>query len=123
MFGLYTNYDQKSNENIYEYANRIIALWHREGRYLEGVQFIRVFIEGLDDKVVPFLSKRDINLRVLLIDELDYNLWIDIVDPSWSGAIPATLILDPVTGRRKFIEKELENNELELEIQSFIKQG
>ena len=49
MFGLYTNYAQKSNENIYEYANRITALWHREGRYLEGIQFIRVFIEGLDD--------------------------------------------------------------------------
>jgi len=81
------------------------------------------FIEGLEDKVLPFLIKRDINLRVLLIDELDYNLWIDLVDPSWSGAIPATLILEPNTGRRKFIEKEFENNELELEIQSFIKQG
>ncbi len=81
------------------------------------------FIEGLEDKVIPFLDKREIDLRVLLIDELDYNLWIDIVDSSWSGAIPATLILEPVTGRRKFIEKEFENNELELEIMSFIKQN
>jgi thiol-disulfide isomerase/thioredoxin len=78
------------------------------------------FIQDLETIVYPFLDKKNINLRILLIDEVDYNLWIDIVDPSWSGAIPATLILEPATGRRKFLEKEFENDELEEEIQSFI---
>ena len=81
------------------------------------------FVQDLDTKVYPFLEKKSIDLRILLIDELDYNLWIDMVDPSWSGAIPATLIIAPETGRRKFLEKEFENDELELEIQSFIKIG
>jgi thiol-disulfide isomerase/thioredoxin len=79
------------------------------------------FIQDLETKVYPFLDKKDIDLRVLLIDELDYNLWIDLVDPSWSGAIPATLIIEPATGHRKFLEKEFENNELEIEIQNFTK--
>jgi thiol-disulfide isomerase/thioredoxin len=79
------------------------------------------FVQDLETKVYPFLDKKDIDLRVLLIDELDYNLWIDLVDPSWSGAIPATLIIEPGTGHRKFLEKEFENNELEFEIQSFTK--
>ena len=79
------------------------------------------FVQDLETKVYPFLNKKDIGLRVLLIDELDYNLWIDLVDPSWSGAIPATLIIEPGTGRRIFIEKEFENNELVEAIESFIK--
>lgn len=81
------------------------------------------FVQDLDTKVLPFLEKKNIDLRVLLIDELDYNLWIDMVDPSWSGAIPATVIIEPETGHRKFLEKEFENDELEVEIQSFIKIG
>lgn len=79
------------------------------------------FVQDLEYKVYPFLDKNDIDLRVLLIDELDYNLWIDMVDPSWSGAIPATLILEPGTGHRNFIEKEFENNELVEAIDSFTK--
>jgi len=79
------------------------------------------FVQDLDTKVYPFLEKKNINLRVLLIDEVDYNLWIDMVDPSWSGAIPATLIIEPETGRRKFLENEFENDELEIEIQNFTK--
>ncbi|RLD24193.1 MAG: hypothetical protein DRI71_03275 [Bacteroidetes bacterium] len=79
------------------------------------------FVQDLDTKVYPFLEKKNINLRVLLIDEVDYNLWIDMVDPTWSGAIPATLIIEPETGRRKFLENEFENDELEIEIQNFTK--
>ena len=79
------------------------------------------FVQDLETKVNPFLEKRSIDLRVLLIDELDYNLWIDMVDPSWSGAIPATLIIEPSTGRRIFLERELEKNELVEVIESFTK--
>ena len=79
------------------------------------------FVQDLEAKVYPFLDKKNIDLRVLLIDELDYNLWIDMVDSSWSGAIPATLILEPGTGHRIFLEKEFENNELVETIERFTK--
>ncbi|WP_276368252.1 TlpA disulfide reductase family protein [Chryseolinea sp. H1M3-3] len=65
------------------------------------------------DKVDAFIHRKNIQSQVLLLDEIDYNSWIDKVDKTWSGAIPATLILNPKTGKRMFVEKELKEGELE----------
>lgn len=65
------------------------------------------------DKVNEFITRKNIQSDVLLLDEVDYNSWIDKVDKTWSGAIPATLIFNPMTGQRKFLEKELKDGELE----------
>lgn len=78
------------------------------------------FVEDLETKVIPFIEKKGITFRVLLIDDIDYNKWIDLVDPSWTGAIPATLIIEPATGKRIFLEKEFENDELEDDYIKFI---
>jgi thiol-disulfide isomerase/thioredoxin len=64
-------------------------------------------------KVNTFLQKKNIQSEVLLLDEIDYNTWIDKVDESWGGAIPATLIINPKNGKRKFIERELHEGELQ----------
>ena len=65
------------------------------------------------DKVNSFLAKKKITMEVLLLDEVDYNAWIDKVDPSWGGAIPGTLFINTSTGQRKFVDKELTASELE----------
>lgn len=65
------------------------------------------------DKVNEFITRKNIRSEVLLLDEVDYNSWIDRVDKTWSGAIPATLIFNPSNGQRKFIERELKEGELE----------
>ena len=65
------------------------------------------------DKVNAFIERKNIRSEVLLLDEVDYDSWIDKVDKSWSGAIPATLIINPKTGQRRFVEKELNQGELE----------
>jgi thiol-disulfide isomerase/thioredoxin len=65
------------------------------------------------DKVNAFMTRKNIQSEVLLLDEIDYNSWIDKVDKTWSGAIPATLIFNPKTGQRKFVEKALKEGELE----------
>ena len=65
------------------------------------------FADALNSKVIPFVQKRQITTPVLLLDEIDYNSWIDKVDPSWSGAIPATLMINHHTGERIFVEGEL----------------
>lgn len=70
------------------------------------------FEDEFEKRVLPFVEKRDIKSQVLLLDEIDYNSWIDKVDPSWSGAIPATLIINPSNGKRKFLEKEMNEGEL-----------
>ena len=64
------------------------------------------------DKVERFINERNIDERVLLLDDLDYNSWIDKVDPDWSGAIPANLIINTNTGKRKFTEGEVSKEDL-----------
>ena len=71
------------------------------------------FADEFEKKVIPFVEKRELKSRVVLLDEIDYNAWIDKVDPSWSGAIPATLIVNTQNGKRKFVEKELSEGELD----------
>jgi len=64
-------------------------------------------------KVSSFVASKKITSEVLLLDEIDYDTWIDRVDPSWGGAIPATLFINTATGKRKFTEKPLTHAELE----------
>ncbi len=77
---------------------------------------IKVFLVSLDfpdraDKqLLPFLREKFIEAPVLLMTDLDYNSWIDQVDPTWSGAIPATLIYN--RSERIFLEQELTREEL-----------
>ncbi len=52
---------------------------------------------------IPFIQSY--HSPVLLLNEPDANAWIDKVDPSWTGALPATLIYKGED--RLFFEKEL----------------
>ena len=70
------------------------------------------FVEKLD-KVDAFIAKKNLKSEVLLLDEIDYNSWIDKVDRGWEGSIPATLVYNPVNGKRAFIQQELKEGELE----------
>lgn len=83
---------------------------------------VEVFLISLDfaeklDRVNTFIHKKNLKSPVLLLDEIDYNSWIDKVDESWGGAIPATLVINTATGKRKFVESELKEGELEKLIQ------
>ena len=68
------------------------------------------FPNQIEKRVIPFLKEKNITAEVLLVTDLDYNSWIDRIDPSWSGALPATLIYNGE--RRVFLEKELSRDEL-----------
>ena len=77
---------------------------------------VKVFLVSLDfpnqieKRVIPFLKEKDITAEVLLVTDLDYNSWIDRVDPTWSGSLPATLIYN--REQRMFLEKEVSRDEL-----------
>ncbi|HEX6890505.1 MAG TPA: TlpA disulfide reductase family protein [Chryseolinea sp.] len=73
-------------------------------------------------KVNSFISRRKIRSDVFLLDEIDYNSWIDRVEVTWGGAIPATLFINQRTGQRKFVERELKDGELEEVIASLLNQ-
>ena len=71
------------------------------------VRFLMVsldFPKDLKGKVEPFVAKNSINSEVVLLDEPDYNAWIDDIDKEWSGTIPATLIVNLIMRKRIFFE-------------------
>lgn len=77
-----------------------------------------LFFISMDDgrnpeRVTNFIQKRNVVSPVFLLDDVDFNKWIDKVEPSWSGAIPATLFITS-NGERHFHEGELEEEELTL---------
>src|SRR6186713_66799 len=84
----------------------------------ENNESIKITLINLDfadklDKVKSFVDRKKMKSEILLLDEIDYDQWIDKVDKHWGGAIPATLVINPKNGKRKFIEHELEEGELE----------
>ena len=88
----------------------------------KNVKVILVSLDSkkdLDKKLIPFIEKRKLKSKVLLLADKDYNSWLSKVDADWSGAIPATLLLN---GKKKqFAERDFENfDELKQYVNSFI---
>lgn len=77
------------------------------------------FIKHYDTKLLPFIADRDLKSRVLLLNDPRSNQWIDKVSPEWSGAIPATVIYKG--GMRQFYERSFTFDELESEVNRFLK--
>ncbi len=65
------------------------------------------------EKVYRFIARKNLQCRVVILAEQDPNNWIDKIDKNWSGALPATLIVNTQNGNRKFIQKELHEGDLE----------
>ncbi len=67
------------------------------------------FPKDLERKLIPFLEKWDLQSEVAVLIDSRQQEWIDKVDPSWGGAIPATLVYR--SGERTFLEGSFENYE------------
>jgi thiol-disulfide isomerase/thioredoxin len=78
-----------------------------------NIEVILVSLDFPEDvqKVNEFIESKSITARFFLLNEPDYNSWIDKVDPSWSGALPATLML--IDQNKTFIEGKIESKHLE----------
>ncbi len=74
------------------------------------------FKAQLTSSLMPFVKRKKLKNEVLLLDEKDQQEFIDRIDTSWSGSIPATLFIK--NNNRKFLEKELTYDELVKEYKS-----
>ncbi|TAE40124.1 MAG: TlpA family protein disulfide reductase [Runella slithyformis] len=89
-------------------------------------QKVRVLLVSMDfakdmvTRVLPFVARWQIANPVWLLNEPDYDSWINKVSQRWSGAIPATLILNNKKRKRIFFEQPLEFNQLEKELRDFL---
>jgi hypothetical protein len=65
------------------------------------------------EKVYRFVTRKNLKSKVLILAEANPNDWIEKIDKSWSGALPATLIIDTKSGKRTLIQHELKEGDLE----------
>lgn len=78
-------------------------------------------VKDLNTKVNPFVVKNNIrSSSIYLLDEPDYNSWIDLVSTDWSGSLPFTLIVASGNQTHKIFEEPLTESQLEKEIQPFL---
>jgi len=68
------------------------------------------FKSKLNSAVIPFINRKKIKNEVFLLNESSPQEYIDRIDKSWSGSIPATLFIK--NEKRKFIESEFTYEQL-----------
>lgn len=76
------------------------------------------FEKQIESKLIPFMNKHQLKGEVLVLKQKGMNDWIDKIDPSWSGALPATVIYNK--DKRAFFEQSFEYEELEARLQEFL---
>lgn len=83
-------------------------------------QNVEVVLVSLDfphvyeSKLKPFIVEKGLKSKVIALNDPNENEWINKIDTSWSGSIPATIIYKDE--QRKFFEKSFTYEELESEI-------
>jgi thiol-disulfide isomerase/thioredoxin len=68
------------------------------------------FKSKLNSAVIPFVKRKNMKSQVFLLNESSPQEYIDRIDKSWSGSIPATLFIKG--DQRKFIESEFTYEQL-----------
>jgi len=76
------------------------------------------FPKQAEKKLIPFINKRKLKSEVVLLDDINENVWIKAIDESWSGAIPATIIYNK--NNRKFYEQSFDYKTLRNELLTFL---
>jgi thiol-disulfide isomerase/thioredoxin len=76
------------------------------------------FEKQIESKLIPFMKKNELKGEVLVLKQKGMNDWIDKIDPSWSGALPATIIYNK--NKRAFFEQSFEYEALETKLQEFL---
>ena len=90
----------------------------------QKVELILVSLDFTRDypkKVVEFLKNNKYEGTFFWLDETDADHFCPQVDAKWSGAIPATLFVNPKTGHRSFFERQLTEPQLVNELKALVK--
>ncbi len=58
-------------------------------------------------KLQPFVTERDLDDNVVVLEDRDANFWIGDIEPTWGGSIPATLVYKGK--ERLFLERTFHN--------------
>jgi thiol-disulfide isomerase/thioredoxin len=76
--------------------------------------------EEINSKIIPFLKKQNVNfINFVNGFEKDEHL-IDMIDPKWNGALPATVIYDEKGKKKVFLEGKKSYSEFQKTISKMI---
>ncbi|MFN0174451.1 MAG: TlpA disulfide reductase family protein [Saprospiraceae bacterium] len=78
------------------------------------------FKRNVESKLKPFVKRKNLRSQVVFMDEPNPNVYVNLINPEWSGAIPATLIISKRKDKRLFFEKQMTFKELEEILQSVL---
>ena len=77
--------------------------------------------EAYPHKISAFASKHQFVAPILWLDETNADYFCPIIDPSWSGAIPATVFIHRKTGYRHFQEMKITPEKLDQLLKQMLK--
>jgi thiol-disulfide isomerase/thioredoxin len=78
------------------------------------------FLKDRERTLEPFVEKHNVTNPVYLLDEPDYNVWIDQLDSSWEGNLPATLVVNNSKHLRRFYPQEFGEGQLADSVKQFV---
>ena len=87
-------------------------------------QHVKLLLVSLDlpsfypKKIADFARKHEFNTNIVWLEETNADYFCPKIDQKWSGSIPATLIINPKTGYRKFFEEEIEKEKFEAAVKA-----
>ena len=76
--------------------------------------------EAYPERIRSFIKRLKVSSPVAFLNETNADEFCPIVDPSWSGAIPATLLVNNKIGYRRFFEAQISEDQLEKLINGLI---
>ncbi len=115
------NYFKKNNDTVY-----VVNFWAtfckpciteipdfiRLVKKYEG-QKVKLLLVSVDlpgyypAKIAAFAKKNNYKTNIVWLNETNADIFCPAIDKKWSGAIPATIIVNNKTGYRKFVEDEM----------------
>lgn len=76
------------------------------------------FPQHKEKRLLPFVTKHQLQSKVVHLNDTRENYWINAISKDWSGALPATIIY--TQERREFYEGEFSEVELIKTVESFL---
>ena len=75
--------------------------------------FLSLDVKDAFPKLVnQHIKKLGMDVKNLWLNETNADYFVPMIDENWSGAIPASLIINTATGARKFVDGEMTIQEL-----------
>jgi thiol-disulfide isomerase/thioredoxin len=85
---------------------------------------VKLYLVSLDlpeyypNKIKKFVAKKKFITNIAWLNETNADYFCPIVSEKWSGAIPATLIVNKKKGYKQFYEKKLSASEIKSAIEA-----